>query len=749
LRCWRPIAVAVIALCLLGGCGGGGGGPAGPTYAVLKVTPSIIYGERAESLRLEGNGFITGGGTRRVVLQAASGSPFANGTSATLSVSGDPVSNEFVDCDVPATGVAGSFQAYVSVELDDGSLISSPSPILQVRAQRVAGVTPGTVDGSRPVAFTITGEGFASTASTAATVRFEATGGALFHPGLASGGSISAVGSIDSDTQISGVIPYMGIDAAAPCRVFVTLSDGTLIKAPVGVTVLVEPGPDGVRGTWTYERPLSTASGLDLTSISEHPIRGAVAQLVRSANGTVITQRTLDAAGAYQMHYGPGESVFVRVLSMTGSGAPPIRVEDNTSGDALYAAEGAPFVIGSGIETRDYVATTGWDGASYAGPRTAAPFAVMDVAYEAMSQFLAERSITFPTCVLNWSSENRPSTTYDVTTGEIGGAHFDGQEIFLSGKEDVDTDEFDPFVIAHEWGHYFEAALSRTDTIAGPHSFGYDWLDMTVSFSEGWGTAIAAAIHEPDAVYRDSMGVGQAMGWGEDVEDNSLDGGAFYPNTGWFSESSVFWILYDIMDSDNESPHDTVTLGLGPIYDAFAGAHKDTPYATSIFSFLAALKSANPGSASGIDALCALHGIDAVQDASGTGESNDAGWGPNLPLYHGSSIGGGSVFATLYNAYPYNWVDSNRRFTFTGNTADVTVDVLAPAPVTYLDDFDVAVSVYHNGTLVAFVDDYYDYGEVVTVPSTKGGELYVVLVTDVSPGADPFVYDVDVLITSP
>ena len=58
----------------------------------------------------------------------------------------------------------------------------------------------------------------------------------------------------------------------------------------------------------------------------------------------------------------------------------------------------------------------------------------------------------------------------------------------MLGKENVDTDEYDASVIAHEWGHYYQSAFSRDDSPGGAHSGG-DRLDRRVAFSEGWGNA--------------------------------------------------------------------------------------------------------------------------------------------------------------------------------------------------------------------------------------------------------------------
>ena len=80
---------------------------------------------------------------------------------------------------------------------------------------------------------------------------------------------------------------------------------------------------------------------------------------------------------------------------------------------------------------------------------------------------------------------------------------------------------------------------------------------------------------------------------------------------------------------------------MGAIYDVLVGAaFTNSPYTATISSFIDALKDANPGSAAAIDALCALHGISAVADGKGTGESNSGTWTANLPVYSSAAVDG-------------------------------------------------------------------------------------------------------------
>ena len=94
-----------------------------------------------------------------------------------------------------------------------------------------------------------------------------------------------------------------------------------------------------------------------------------------------------------------------------------------------------------------------------------------------------------------------------------------------------------------------------------------------------------------------------ALGFSFDLEDN----GGF--NRGWYNESSVHSVLYDLYD-DRSDGVDGTSLGFAPIYETLTTALAETVALTSIFSFAVPLKDANPDEASAIDAL--LEGQDIV-----------------------------------------------------------------------------------------------------------------------------------------
>jgi hypothetical protein len=222
------------------------------------------------------------------------------------------------------------------------------------------------------------------------------------------------------------------------------------------------------------------------------------------------------------------------------------------------------------------------------------------------------------------------------------------------GKANIDTDEFDTHVIVHEWGHYFEAQLGRSDSIGGQHGSG-DEKDISLAFGEGWGNALSAMVLDPLITYRDSMGQRQATIGVMFSLESSTD-----PSPGWFSEISVQEILFDLYDTNNITP-DNISMGLTPLIEVMTTHQVNTRAITSIFSFINGLKRNNSSSSAAINALTSSKSISVVLDDYGTGETNSAGWAPNLPW------GDGLI---------YNDIGNNRLFKFTATKVSTTIHLI-------------------------------------------------------------------------
>lgn len=458
--------------------------------------------------------------------------------------------------------------------------------------------------------------------------------------------------------------------------------------------------------------------GLDYSNITKHPIRGARVLLLDAENDEILGETTSTNEGTYSFKWSGSPNVKIWVHAETKS--PPITVVDNTAQNAKYVLESAEIVADERT-TFDVLASSGWTGSSYGKPRQSAPFTILDAAHAAATKIIAaaEPKPTIPELEINWSVENRPEDG-NVGLGQIGTSYWDGEEIFILGKEDVDTDEFDTHVIVHEWGHSFEDFLSRSDSPGGSHGFG-DVLDPRLAFSEGFCNALSAIVLEPNTIYSDSSGMQQSDGFWDDIDENDTSIDA---KPGWYSETTVQNVVFDLYDSDANGPEDfdKVSLGLSGIYSVMAKDMKQTSAFTTLFPFVAALKSKNAAAAGAIDTLITHHGnggtfgIDPIVDEWGTGESHAGDEPDAIPVYVGMKIGDSKTL-TLTGGLDWALLGQNRFVRFTGNGSIVNVSTTTSG-----DDVDLFVHL--RGAEVASAAT--TSGNESVQFATKVGEEYVI-----------------------
>jgi hypothetical protein len=401
-----------------------------------------------------------------------------------------------------------------------------------------------------------------------------------------------------------------------------------------------------ISGTAQYEfvPPSANCNGLNFSNIQLRPIRQATIELIDASSDAVLDSGVTDDSGGFALSVDADTEVFLRLraeLKAAGGPSWDVDVRDNTSQiqlalaqRPLYVLDGADFNAGTANSTRDMTAATGWNAStsSYSGMRAAAPFAVLDTIHQSMLLLLAEDpQLAFAPLDVFWSVNNSPtgSPPDGQDTGEIGTSFYlSGSGLFLLGAAGSDTEEFDDHVIAHEWGHYFEDTLSRSDSVGGAHGIG-DQLDMRVAFGEGWATALSGmALDNPN--YCDTFEAGGSAGFRIGIES---PGGIGTP--GWYNELSVMKIVYDLWD-DVVADDDGMSIGFGPIYDVMTGEQANTPAFTSIFSFAEALKRLYPQHAAFVDERLEAENITAGGITPyGDTEANQ---GPNgepdvLPVY--------------------------------------------------------------------------------------------------------------------
>ena len=462
-----------------------------------------------------------------------------------------------------------------------------------------------------------------------------------------------------------------------------------------------------ISGSIKFERiPLRDNNGsLDFANKTELP---AKAIQVEAVCNSAIAVTTTDDNGLYTLAVPSGtRGVFIRAKAQMKKTATPswdVEVKDASS-SLLFALDSRPFNLdGLDITDKNLLAAAGNDGSSYPvnAIRAAAPFAILDTIYKSMQfELTVQANAIFPPLDVKWSTDNED------------GSYYTNNQISLLGSLN-DTDEFDEHVIAHEWGHYFQDAFSRDNSVGGFHAPG-DKLDIRVAFSEGFGNAFSAMVLN-DSVYKDSQGI--TSGFTIDVESNNCT------NEGWYSKCSVQSVLYDFFDVTNET-NDIFSLGFDEIHDVMISNMPTSSALTSLFSFINPFKNLPTVVSGDVDALLAVQSIGSITDDFATGVSSGAyitGTTDVLPLYDtrafpltdvcstGDNISGDYVYGLGASRFIHFTAPSSGNFRFTSSW---TSGLSTSDPDMYL---------YRNGTIVGYGRSTVNKSETFSAGLTIGNE---------------------------
>lgn len=493
------------------------------------------------------------------------------------------------------------------------------------------------------------------------------------------------------------------------------------------IPVLVDLGPgcefssaetSEITGKITFDRvPLDTGGALDFPLTTRQPARRVLVEALCDTEVEAVCDgvpQTVTCSGALsftatnelgnytlQAPVGVPDIVIRARAQMYQVGTPgwDVKVlDEQQAAELVFAINSSPFNVSTTPVTLNLHARSGSDGTSYTSARIAAPFAILDTVYKSMQLVMqANPSAVFPPLKVKWSTTSSDGSFYSDRT----------KTITLLGSL-TDTDEFDEHVVAHEWGHYFQDAFSRDDSIGGPHSGG-DILDIRVAFSEGFGNAFSAMVLG-DPIYRDSQGL--TAGFSINIENNNCNIYSVDDVDGWYNECSVQSVLYDLYDISNEGGFDIFDLGFDEIYQVLVDADKlrDSDAFTSLFSFINAFKRlpAMDGLETSVDNLLNEQSINvSIIDGYGTG-ATAAGGGSNIPTP--PYLPGADVFSGVEEVCSsgrnggYNGLGVSRYVSF--SVPSSTNYTITAQRATGLNPADPDMYLYHKGELLAVAETW-------------------------------------------
>lgn len=329
---------------------------------------------------------------------------------------------------------------------------------------------------------------------------------------------------------------------------------------PKNAAVTATPGV--VTGLLTGEAPtVSTVNGAhDYANLQKFNIRGVVVKLLDASNNDAEVATTVaNGEGVYRFeNVESGRNLKVKVLAQiaqtraseaTSGSQYNFMVRDNTSNGTektLYSLDSNAFTSSASGDVISINAPVGFDktGVADDNARKSAPFAILDVIYNAARGIsTANPNVTLPDVNIYWSPKNRPSSG-NKNQGLISTSHYAGKDalpgVYILGKADVDTDEFDRGVIGHEFGHYLQDVASYTDSQGGSHADG-NYKDASLAYGEGFGTAIGGLLSN-SPYYIDTLNNKQSQGGVTNLDIATSGAG----RTGFYAEGAIRHLMYKL-----------------------------------------------------------------------------------------------------------------------------------------------------------------------------------------------------------
>ena len=302
----------------------------------------------------------------------------------------------------------------------------------------------------------------------------------------------------------------------------------------------------------------------------------------RDAKGNAVSPRVAtDANGAFTIKIKPDTDFFVVFLASTlasnGRVNAEVRAPVSLTPGASLPLYGEEFGAPDGNAIKGNVAGAVKRFSPIAlsvfptDIRASGPFAILDSALQASDTVRAvNNNVALPTMTYLWSPDPALDPGFSAFSPDGTAVGVPGPVTFIKGGDsDIDdTDEFDPDVIHHEYGHFTIHSLSRDSSLGGAHAAD-DVVYPTLAYSEGvanWFATIVSTV----PTLTDSVAITGPFAQGFEVLNLETKLSPTLPR-GRTSESSVGEILWDITDgveNRTDSDSDGVALTFGTVVTA-------------------------------------------------------------------------------------------------------------------------------------------------------------------------------------
>jgi hypothetical protein len=209
---------------------------------------------------------------------------------------------------------------------------------------------------------------------------------------------------------------------------------------------------------------------------------------------------------------------------------------------------------------------------------TAAPFNLLYNVF-ITHQFLADRRINkLPKASIYWKKGFTPAQ-YFGSNGPISffspGKSLPQGLYILGGLNGnicgVDTDHFDNSVILHEYAHFIEHAVGRSDSPGGSHN-GNQIIDPRLAWSEGWANFFQGAVlNRPNYIDRISLGCNRSstsINYPLERDSPSETDQPQAPGEGSFREMAIARYLFSITRVGGTSSYQQIDIDFSLVWSA-------------------------------------------------------------------------------------------------------------------------------------------------------------------------------------
>ncbi|MFO0866140.1 MAG: hypothetical protein U0744_16080 [Gemmataceae bacterium] len=348
-----------------------------------------------------------------------------------------------------------------------------------------------------------------------------------------------------------------------------------------------DAGTGKVVGRATYEkvpfRDKAGKLGLQTNHPEIKPIVGAKVQLRAVDGNKILGVATFTAAdGGFQIPWQVDQSTRAYVELLAAS--QHVSVVNNRSPSEVYRMATPEFVLDA-TDIQLETPLLARDSANIAGA-----FNILECVRRA-DDFLQKEGGVKAEDLLRNPITVRWTTGFNGPPGANWITHFSRKDnsAFIYGDRSVDSDEFDDFVILHEYGHFVASVFSSIQDSPGFNHHPGCKLDPRVAWSEGWATFFTSAVLN-DPRYVDTVTVkGEQVGGGHDLDDfrrgsfgkrpRSYDIGKF---GGYWDEHTVACTLWALFDARPSRPARHMAVGFGPIWQIVTEGMHDRRHVTLI-----------------------------------------------------------------------------------------------------------------------------------------------------------------------